>query len=197
MLACILFSHSPHLVTSLISVSPFYLLALSPLYLLSILLKNLYTSHTLTKTTPTAPGATFILGHVIPMLTNTPWDIMTSWHTLLGPIYNFTLFTRPCVSVTDPVLLKAMLHTHHNVFKKDLKFTYKPFLCLLGQGLVTSEGRAWRDQRTRLSSALRIDILEEIPEITLRAVQRLTKEWGDGGTVEMGECFRRLTLQVS
>jgi len=44
------------------------------------------------------------------------------------------------------------------VFKKDLNFTYKPFMSLLGRGLVTSDGKLWRKQRSLLSHRLRFEI---------------------------------------
>ena len=54
-------------------------------------------------------------------------------------------------------------------FKKDLDFTYKPFMVLLGTGLVTSEGSLWANQRTSVSSVFRIEILEIIPQIAKRS----------------------------
>ena len=73
-------------------------------------------------------------------------------------------------------------------------------MVLLGNGLVTAEGSSWRKQRNLLSSHLRLDILDQIPSITIRAVERLKlkldKFKGNGSTVEMAEEFRHLTLQV-
>lgn len=97
-------------------------------------------------------------------------------------------------------MLKVILHTKHSIFKKDVEWTYKPFLCLLGKGIVSSDGPEWRRQRTLLSSALRIDILEGIPAMAVRAVNRLCvkldKLKQTGEVIEMAETFRNLTLQV-
>ena len=119
---------------------------------------------------------------------------------MYGLIYRFHLFGSDCVCVADPELLKVMLQTKLEIYKKDLEWTYKPFLVLLGSGLVTADGKNHRRQRTLLSHTLRFDILDEIPEMALRAVQRLCvrleKAKADGSVVEMAEEFRTLTLQV-
>ena len=46
---------------------------------------------------------------------------------------------------------------------------------ILGTGLVTSEGALWNKQRTLISYALRVEILDDIVDIALRAVQRLVR----------------------
>lgn len=117
-----------------------------------------------------------------------------------GLIYRFHLFGSDCVCVADPELLKVMLQTKLEIYKKDLEWTYKPFLVLLGAGLVTADGKEHRRQRTLLSHTLRFDILDVIPDMALRAVQRLCvrleKAKAENRAVEMAEEFRTLTLQV-
>ena len=102
--------------------------------------------------------------------------------------------------MSDPALLTEILQTKLNNFKKDKQWTYKPFLEILGNGLVTAEGKEWRKQRLLLSNYLRIEILDQIPEMAFEAVQRLMEKLEkvkkEGGTIEMAEEFRGLTLQV-
>lgn len=149
---------------------------------------------------PTVPGGVPFLGQVLEMIRSPPWDLMVRWGDALGPIYRFTLFGENCVVVADPALLKEVLQTSMKAFKKDLDFTYKPFMHLLGTGLVTSEGQLWYTQRAMVSSIFRIEILEVIPHIAKRAVERLCAKLeevrGTGQAVEIGEMFRHLTLQV-
>jgi len=156
----------------------------------------------LNKYMPSVKGV-FFVGSVSEFLAHTPWDLMESWHKDLGPIYSFGLMGRTCVSVADPSTLKVMLQTKHSSFKKDLPFTYKPFMNILGKGIVTSDGKEWRRQRTRISKVLRIDVLDEIPGITVKALARLVDEIegreedeGGGKVVEIGELLRHLALQV-
>ena len=139
-------------------------------------------------------------GHVFTMLKGSPWDQMARWAVEYGTFYKLHLFGSDAYVVSDPELLKIVLQTKLSVFKKDVAWTYKPFMVLLGNGLVTAEGSSWRKQRNLLSSHLRLDILDQIPSITIRAVERLKikldKFKGSGSTIEMAEEFRHLTLQV-
>lgn len=139
-------------------------------------------------------------GHVFTMLKGSPWDQMARWAVEYGTFYKLHLFGSDAYVVSDPDLLKIILQTKLSIFKKDVAWTYKPFMVLLGNGLVTAEGSSWRKQRNLLSSHLRLDILDQIPSITIRAVERLKlkldKFKGSGSTIEMAEEFRHLTLQV-
>ena len=90
-----------------------------------------------------------------------------------GTICRFHLFGSDAICLSDPTLLKTVLQTDYSTFKKDLEWTYKPFMVILGNGLVTADGTSWSNQRKKLSSHLRIEILEEIPNMAIKAVERL------------------------
>lgn len=119
---------------------------------------------------PAVPGGLPFVGQVLEMIRRPPWDLMVEWMHQLGPIYKFSLFGENCVVAADPALLKEVLHTGMKNFRKDLDFTYKPFMHLLGTGLVTSEGQLWYTQRAMVSAVFRIEILEIIPDIAKRYV---------------------------
>ena len=139
-------------------------------------------------------------GQMFQMLKGSPWDTMAKWALEYGTIYKLTLFGSEAYVVSDPTLLKVVLNSRLSVFKKDTAWTYKPFLVILGNGLVTADGHSWRKQRNLLSHHLRVDILNEIPRITFGAIERLTHKLErikrDGTTLEMAEEFRQFTLQV-
>jgi cytochrome P450 len=149
---------------------------------------------------PAVKGGLPFFGQMFIMLKGSPWDTMASWVQEYGQIYRIHLFGSDAVVVSDPALLKIILATKLNTFKKDLEWTYKPFMVLLGNGLVTSDGESWRKQRTLLANHLKIGILEEIPEMALQAVRRLRikldKAKAEGKIIEMAEEFRHMTLQV-
>lgn len=149
---------------------------------------------------PTVPHTLPFLGTALQFLTNSPWDLMESWHRKYGSIYTFKLLGRTCVSIEKPEHLKLMLQSKIQYVKKDVQFAYKPFLCILGGGIVTSEGESWMNQRRKISTALKVDILETIPCATLGAVRRLMEKLDacaqDGSSVDIAEELRHLTLQV-
>lgn len=140
------------------------------------------------------------LGTAFQFLRNTPWDLMESWHRKYGNIYTFKLLGRTCVSIEKPEHLKIMLQSKIQNVKKDVQFSYKPFLCILGRGIVTSEGDSWMQQRRKISGPLKVDILETIPGATLGAVQRLMAKLDtcaeNGSSIDIAEELRHLTLQV-
>jgi cytochrome P450 len=149
---------------------------------------------------PAVKGGWPYMGQALDMIKGSPWDSMTKWAGEYGGIFTFHLFGSDAICISDTELLKEVLHSQMTIFQKDTAWTYKPFLVILGNGLVTSHGKEWRRQRVLLSNHLRIEILDEIPGMALQAVERLSvkldKVAREGGTIEMAEEFRSLTLQV-
>ena len=65
------------------------------------------------------------------------------------------------------------MQTRYKLYEKDLDFSYKPFLSILGTGLVTANGAHWQRQRILMAPALRVDMLDAILPIARRAADRL------------------------
>ena len=149
---------------------------------------------------PLVPSPVPLLGHAFNFLLYSPWDLLLGFHKKYGDIFCFSLMGRSMVSLSTPNELKMALQSRIKAVKKDVGFTYQPFLVILGKGIVTSEDKDWMKQRLKMSTALRINVLEVIPKITLEAVQTLMKKLDkaadDGSIVELSESLRHLTLQV-
>ncbi len=156
--------------------------------------------HNHRKPIPHVPVEIPLLGNIRSFLTSVPWDLMERWHDEYGPIYQYTLLGRNCIALAHPAHLRSVLQSKIKSVKKDVGFAYKPFMPILGSGIVTSEGKSWMRQRLSISSVLRINVLEDIPRITLYAVQRLFRildEHSENGKeVDLSELLRHLTLQV-
>ena len=149
---------------------------------------------------PFVEGGYPLFGQVFTMVKGSPWDTMAQWVHRYGTMYCFHLFGTDAVAVADPDALKVILQTRLKNFRKDVQGTYKPFMVLLGKGLVTSEGDEWRRQRTLLAHTLKIDILNDVPAMAVDAVARLCAKLDaaavSGESLDMAEEFRHLTLQV-
>jgi hypothetical protein len=141
--------------------------------IISIFIKKKLNKKSGYKEIPYISGGYPFFGNVFEMINGSPWNVMTDWATKHGNIYKMHMFGSDCICVSDPTLLQVILQSKYNIFKKDLGWTYKPFLCILGNGLVTADGSSWRKQRVLLSSYLRLDILDDIPDISYRAYNRL------------------------
>jgi Cytochrome P450 len=180
-----------------------------------------------------------LLGHAITFLLYPPWDLLTLWHQKKyypftksspetsspplqepppqqqEPIVCFPLMGHTMFSIASPIYCKYILQSKIGHVQKDIYNTMKPFLSILGTGIVSSEGKHWLQQRLKMSHPLRHDILHIIPVQTLYAVQRLftildtpatTAATNDDDatntitttttSVPIGSLLRHLTLQV-
>ncbi|KAI3426077.1 hypothetical protein D9Q98_008045 [Chlorella vulgaris] len=151
---------------------------------------------------PAAPGGGLLgLGHVVQLATAPcSWEKMLEWARVTGPLTRFHILNRTGLIVNDPEGAKRVFQTRQRLYEKDLDFSYKPFLSILGTGLVTADGAHWQKQRLLMAPALRIDMLDAIIPIANSAVERLCKNLeafrGTGTPVDLEEEFRLLTLQI-
>lgn len=138
------------------------------------------------------------LGHALTFWLHSPWDVLLSWHKERSwtPAVAFPLLGRYMFSIASPSLVKAILQTKISHTAKDLQHSLQPFLSILGQGLVSSHGKAWMEQRKRMSQPIRVQVLDEIPRHTVAAVERLQDTYCHGPSVPIGHALRQLTLQV-
>ena len=88
--------------------------------------------------------------------------------------------------------------TRQRLYEKDLDFSYKPFLSILGTGLVTADGPHWQKQRLLMAPALRVDMLDAIIPIAVAAVERLCAQLeAHRGSGVAGETARRRRVVCS
>lgn len=145
---------------------------------------------------PSPPGYVPYLGHALKLAGARPWDTMRQWSSKYGSVLVFGMPGTNVVYTNEPGFLKRILQTNQRNYIKDQDMAYKHFLCLLGKGLVTSEGEKWRKGRMLLSHALRVDILDVVPGIAIPVIQKLLKKLSTGKETDLNEEYRRLTLQV-
>lgn len=164
---------------------------------------------------PTMRGSLPLLGHALLLVGPAPWRKMANWSMFpernapnikktdaqsVSRLVAFNVAGMRVVYINHPQLLKRVLLSHQRNYRKALRAAYKHFLCLLGTGLVTSEDEQWKKGRLLLSHAMRIDILVDIPEMTMKAVNRIMERLDHVDKtkpyVDLAEEFRHMTLQV-
>ncbi|CAM9382296.1 unnamed protein product [Ectocarpus sp. 12 AP-2014] len=154
----------------------------------------------MSRTVPSLRGTLPVLGPALKLAEGAPWDTMTRWAQEYGSIYKFSLFGNVNVVLSDPSFMKEVMRTKISKYHKDIDFAYRPFLSLLGTGIVTSDGPKWRKQRNKVSAAFRIEVLSAVPGMSQRAVARLARRLDEAEeaneSMEIGEEMRHLTLQV-
>jgi cytochrome P450 len=152
---------------------------------------------------PLAPtGGRWLLPHARALLAGTPWDVMEAW---VAPtprkLVQACIGHRRMVLVGSAAGARDVFQSRARAFAKDTDFSFKPFLPILGTGLVTAAGPLWQAQRLLIAPALRVDVLDAVPPIAAAAAARLIAKLDaatvDGpAVVDMEEEFRLLTLQV-
>lgn len=148
---------------------------------------------------PLAPQKLPLLGHMAALMTGAPWDVTEQWLRQRGPTVRLEIPGASYVVTSDPEFVRHVLVSGADAYVKDLR-SMGAFLDLLGSGLLTSDGELWKRQRAVLARAFRIDALRNVAEVSIRAVDRLSRvleaHARSGEAVDLGAHFRRLTLQV-
>ena len=103
----------------------------------------------------------------------------------------------PFVVVSDPKLFKTIFGAAtFKRFGKD-QWSYEFFRPILGRGLVTSHGKAWRKRKTAISPHLAPVQMSEMMPVFNEAAGRLCDVWKQGvKRVELDLTFRKVTLEV-
>eukprot|EP01134_Creolimax_fragrantissima_P005089 CFRG5089T1 len=146
-------------------------------------------------------GALPVFGHALALLTNTPWDKMKEWAlSNKNDLVRLQIMLSWGVVVSTPAHCNHVLNKKCSNYVKDVEMSYRPFIDILGKGIITSDGPYWKKQRTLLSHAFRVSILEDTMTVAKGAVDRMSvkleKIRGTGVPIEIGEEFRLLTLEV-
>eukprot|EP00055_Hartaetosiga_balthica_P014591 m.80731 g.80731 ORF g.80731 m.80731 type:complete len:553 (+) comp8633_c0_seq1:75-1733(+) len=150
---------------------------------------------------PTPPGRVPFFGHAFKLMVDAPWDVIENW--IQGFNYQpmaFKYMGKTGIVIGDLDRVRKVFNTKQRNYVKDLDMSYKPFLDILGNGLVTSSGELWSHQRTLLGHALRVEILEETMNVAKKAADRLSKiiqkYVDEDKPINIQMEFHILTLQV-
>ncbi|GET89652.1 cytochrome p450-like protein [Leishmania tarentolae] len=165
---------------------------------------------------PTIKNGIPFLGHALLLAGPSPWSKMSKWSLYpeknlpqkkksaespqTSRLVTYNVAGMRVIYINEPRLLRRVLLTHQRNYHKALAAAYKHFMCLLGTGLVTSEGEQWKKGRLLLSHAMRIDILDSVPEMAMKAVDRILLKLDAADAknpfVDLNEEYRHMTLQV-
>ncbi len=153
----------------------------------------------MSRESPLAPRHLPVVGHTAKVLDGAPWDDMEVWLRAHGPTQRLAIAGAIHLISADPAVVRRVLLDNADNYRKDRR-TMEPFLGLLGDGLLTSDGALWKQQRAALARAFRVDALRNLVDVTRRAVERsgaaLDEHARSGEVVDLGALFRRLTLRV-
>ena len=79
-----------------------------------------------TRNVPLAPGCNWLIGHVIQLATNCPWEQMHEWVRNSPPLVRFRVFHRTGIVVGDALAVKRIFQVRFTNFKKEYTLKVSP-----------------------------------------------------------------------
>ncbi|MEE7626524.1 cytochrome P450 [Methylobacter sp. Wu8] len=150
------------------------------------------------KTIPKTKGE-FLLGNLRQMKAN-PFQALCDWRRDYGDLVSFRLAVRHFYLISHPKLIEQALIKQSDIFVK-MYDPKKPtgLALVLGQGLVTSQGELWQQQRRLMQPVFqRRNLALLLPQI-VTAGNNLLARWrllGDGAHVNLSDEMMQVTLEV-
>jgi cytochrome P450 len=115
-----------------------------------------------------------------------------------GPMVSFVLPRFRIVFVNSATGVQRVLRGNHQNYGKRTP-QYRSLASLTGEGIVVSEGDAWKSMRRLLAPSFHRLLVEDIVGYTESASARLVDEWSalpEGSVVDLDEALMRTTLDV-
>jgi cytochrome P450 len=111
-----------------------------------------------------------------------------------GPVSYFRLGTFETYLLTDPdaieeVLVKKARSFHKDALTNELKM-------LLGEGLLTNEGKDWRHQRKLISPNLRRKQITHYADVMVKHTEQMLAGWQDGQVRPFHHDMMEVTLRI-
>ncbi len=102
------------------------------------------------------------------------------------------------VQLTDPKLVRFVLQTNQKYYVKSTM--YNQLKLLLGQGLVTSEGKLWKSQRKMIQPSFHKQHINNLFDEMLSCTNELIMDWKEaaqkGGKIDFADEMMKITLQI-
>ena len=139
-----------------------------------------------------SPKGNFLLGNLIDFGKN-PLTFMTECHHKYGEITPLRLAGAKAILLTKPEHIQL-------VFKDIETFTSSKMLksihALLGQGLLTSEGKTWFRQRRLAQPIFHQKRINNYGEVMVEYTQQMLANWQDGEIIDIHQAMMRLTFNI-
>lgn len=143
--------------------------------------------------TPPRPPATPLLGHV-PLLWRDPLGALVDGMREQGDVVGYDCGAFELLLVNDADAVQHVLQKNHRNYRKSRN--YRPLRLVLGDGLLTSEGKAWLRHRKLAQPAFHHRALHRFAEEMVRLTVDHVGRWRDGTTLDLHREMMQLTLRI-
>lgn len=112
-----------------------------------------------------------------------------------GDLVPYTVAGQTFYMVLHPDDIERVLATEHRKFAKG-SFQREQLQWVLGEGLLTSEGDRWREQRQRIQPTFKPEKIQTYATTMTDCAEREIADWKDGEPIAIDEAMRRITVTV-
>ncbi|GAB4190039.1 MAG: cytochrome P450 [Roseiflexaceae bacterium] len=156
-------------------------------------------SHTATRPlNPPGPRGLPVIGNLLQIDTRNILQQYLDLRALHGDIFMLKLGPRNAYVLADPEAVYHVLVKNQKNYIKGVG--YDGFRLLVGQGLVTSDGELWRQQRRLMQPSFTPVATTRFFDMMVEVTQTLIERWQSpaeqGQTINMDAEMRRLTISV-
>jgi cytochrome P450 len=128
-----------------------------------------------------------------------PLNFMLCHQQRYGDFIHYPLRVADVFQATHPAIIQHVLQTHNRNYSKDT-VQYNTLSRITGRGLLTSDGRAWLQQRRLVQPAFHRTRLEGMAGVMLEATQAMLQRWEAraraGEAIDVDEEMMQLTLEI-
>ena len=142
---------------------------------------------------PPGPSGRFLVGNALELSRN--WmGYLTDCARKYGDAVFFRFLNVPICLLVHPDYIKHVLVTNQSNFVKSRD--YRVLAQVMGEGLLTAEGEAWRRQRKLVQPAFHHENIVEYGKVVVNCAARMLATWKDGIVRDIHKDMTHLTLEI-
>ena len=142
---------------------------------------------------PPMPPKHFLFGH-LPELRDV-LGYYTRCKRDLGDIVELSMAGWQTFLLSHPDYIESVLVTQHRKFTKH-RFFWRHVRSIFGQGLLTSEGQQWVQQRKLIQPAFHRDRINGYGAVMVDLTEKMLASWRDGQTRDIHADMMRVTREI-
>ena len=124
-----------------------------------------------------------------------PFAFMDACADAYGDVVRFDMGPQPLYMLTNPRDIERVLVSEPSAFPK-LDLGDDAVDRLLGDGLLTSSGERWKQQRQRAGPAFSPQRINTLAELMAEDTERMLAEWSAGDRIDINVEMARLTVRI-
>ena len=141
-----------------------------------------------------------LLGNLLKIDLQKLHSILEGWAGIYGDIYQFKLFNKTVVAISDPTLIQSIMRDRPETYRR-VSANKRVGAELGSNGVFAAEGEQWRHQRQVTMQAFKPEQLRQFFPVMLHITERLLKHWhksaNTGLDIDIQEDWMRFTVDVT